>query len=235
MPPPFDASGACPPTSVVSRRVVKIGGSLLDWADLATHLRAWFDHQPPAQWLAIVGGGRLADALRDAHRTHGLTDELSHWLCARAMAIHAEMLASLLPGARWPASLDELSQAEIAPGLWFVDPVRFLARDDALSPRPLPASWDVTSDSIAARLAARAGAVECVLFKSALPPKGATIAEASAQGFVDPHFPVACGPAMPVRCVNLRDPAHAETTLRRSGGDPGQRPGNRREMRFPSC
>ena len=57
-------------------------------------------------------------------------------------------------------------------------PRRFLDEVDARSPDPLPPSWDVTSDTIAARLAVRLGAAELVLLKSTplaarhRPPRG---------------------------------------------------------------
>lgn len=208
---------------MIARRVAKIGGSLLDWPDLRTRLRAWLERQPASLWLTIVGGGKLADALRDSWRLHGLDGELAHWLCIRAMGLHAEMLGDLLPGARGPSPLEEILAAPDSPGVWLVDPYYLLRHEEpAFVSRPLPASWDVTSDSIAARLAELAGATECVLLKSALPAEGASIATASEQGYVDAWFPRACPPGLRVRCVNLRDAAWPEAIL--ADGRPGRPP-----------
>jgi hypothetical protein len=69
----------------------------------------------------------------------------------------------------------------------------------------LPHSWDVTSDSIAARLAAVVDADELVLLKSADPPAegGASLLQWAARGYVDRHFPQAARNLI-VRCENLR-------------------------------
>ena len=67
-------------------------------------------------------------------------------------------------------------------------------------------SWDVTSDSIAARIADLLGSDELVLLKSSLPePQVATLDEAAAAGFVDRCFPCYAAKLPLVRLVNLRD------------------------------
>ena len=79
---------------------------------------------------------------------------------------------------------------------------------------PLPHSWDVTSDSIAARLAVLAGADELVLLKSGLPAGSLTLAQAAETGYVDRYFPVAAAGVPRVRCVNLRADGFPEAVLR---------------------
>ena len=77
------------------------------------------------------------------------------------------------------------------------------AREDEGRPGRLPHAWAVTSDSLAARVAAVAGADELVLLKSAAIPPGLPRDEASRRGLVDEHFPYAIG-EYPIRAVNLR-------------------------------
>ncbi|HVL11024.1 MAG TPA: hypothetical protein VM529_00565 [Gemmata sp.] len=79
------------------------------------------------------------------------------------------------------------------------------AQDDESRPGKLPHSWDVTSDSIAARAAVVYGAERLVLLKSVDVPPGTPWEEAAARGWVDPHFPtVVAGAAFAVEVVNFR-------------------------------
>ena len=84
-------------------------------------------------------------------------------------------------------------------------PRRFLRDlDDAPGP-PLPEGWEVTSDSIAARIADRLGADRLILLKSANLRAGLSRTEAAAAGLVDPHFPIAARRLENVAYRNLRD------------------------------
>ena len=69
----------------------------------------------------------------------------------------------------------------------------------------MPASWDVTSDSIAARIAAGLHASRLVLLKSASLPPGADRAEAARLGLVDPVFPSVARELKIVEYVCLRE------------------------------
>ncbi|MBI2824981.1 MAG: hypothetical protein HYX69_09885 [Planctomycetia bacterium] len=202
------------------RRVVKLGGSLLDVPGLAGRLRSWLARQEPAETLLIVGGGALADAIREADHHHGLPENVAHWLCIRAMAIQAELVRALLPEAVWLDSVAELAARPVGPRLAITDPWRFLREDEprALGTR-LPESWDVTSDSIAARLAEIVGAAELVLLKSALPSEK-SIAELAAAGYVDRFFPQAAAGLECIRYVNFRD-AHPPEVLGAATRDRG--------------
>lgn len=194
-------------------RVVKLGGSLLDLPDLAARLRRWLGAQPARSSAIVVGGGRLVDAVRQYDRLHALGDETAHWLAVQAMQVQARMVAALLPEASWAASVEQLANGPSP--LSIVDPWKLLRDDDRrLSPQPLPAGWQVTSDSIAARLAQLCGAAELVLLKSAL-PADATLMAAANCGYVDAFFPRAVT-VLYVRCVNLRDERFSEVRLRAS-------------------
>jgi hypothetical protein len=82
-----------------------------------------------------------------------------------------------------------------------------------LSSNPLPHNWDVTSDSIAARLAVLACAHELVLLKSSLPRPEATRSEMAQAGYVDRYFPQAAVGVPIIRCVNLRPSELPEVRL----------------------
>jgi len=164
--------------------VAKVGGSLYDWPELGPRLRAWIAALAPATALLVPGGGPIAEAVRILDRGLGLGEEASHWLALQALALNARFLQALLPG------------AEIVDGYDF-------ARRDEGQPGALPHAWDVTSDSVAARVAAVMGARQLVLLKSVDFPEGIDTHEAARQGLVDTYFARAQG-AVEVYALNLR-------------------------------
>jgi acetylglutamate kinase len=83
-------------------------------------------------------------------------------------------------------------------------PRRFITEIDRQGANPLPEGWDVTSDAIAARVAAHMQADCLVLLKSAPLPLGATRRDAARLGLVDPIFPRAAEAISRVEYVNLR-------------------------------
>jgi aspartokinase-like uncharacterized kinase len=192
--------------------VAKVGGSLFDLPELGLRLQAYLRSVPQRLVMLVAGGGAWADAVRRAQPIHALSDEQCHHLAVEAMRTTARLLWALVPQARWAATLPEAPQASLsAPQWWVLDPVAFV-HDDAqrAGERALPSSWDVTSDSIAARAAQRLQG-ELVLLKSTLPRGGSTSA-AAAEGYVDAYFPRAAA-GLAVRCVDLRSPTCRSCTL----------------------
>jgi len=195
-----------PESRASALRVVKLGGSLLDLDGLAVMLRRWLASQAPMTNVIVVGGGRLADAIRDAFARHELSEEAAHWLCVRLLGVTAELLAALLPEAVLVKRYSQLLRQEHRGRLLIFETESFLRDEEpALSPEPLPHGWDVTSDSIAARLAALLAADELVLLKSRLPKDGSTLADAVVAEYVDRHFVRAAAGVTKIRCVNLRE------------------------------
>jgi aspartokinase-like uncharacterized kinase len=183
-------------------RVVKLGGSLLDMPDLASRLRAWNAAQSPCDTVLVVGGGKLADTIRQAQIQHGFSDSVAHWLCVRTMAIQGEMLLAILPEARLLTGIAAVGRG--ASRLWILDAWHFMREDDRHhTSAPLPESWDVTSDSIAARAAELCGADELVLLKSA-PADERSLIELAESEYVDRFFPEAARSLNRVRFVDLR-------------------------------
>jgi aspartokinase-like uncharacterized kinase len=191
-------------------RVIKLGGSLLALDDWPRRLADWLVEEPVAANVLLVGGGALADAIRDCDRRFALGEEKSHWLCIRALSMHAEIAATLLGRfaekvqlVRDFESLCQLPRGDLA----VFDPEPFLRDHESRLPgTPLPHTWTATSDSVAARLAECLDASELVLLKSAPPPENPTSAEA---GYVDSHFAVAAKRVRRVRFVDLRSEAGA--------------------------
>ena len=191
-------------------RVIKLGGSLLDFDGWEKALLTWLAGQPTATSILIVGGGRKADAVRAAQ---GLDSVAAHWAAIRAMAENADSVLKRLGATRVRAltAIERLKDGSLA----VLDPFAFLNRcqDD---PRPrvgLPQDWSVTSDSIAAWVATAVGADELVLLKSCLPVQSTTRRQAALDGYIDAYFPQAAAGIECVRCVNLRDATFAEVVL----------------------
>lgn len=190
------------------RRVVKLGGSLLDLPDLSARLTTWLAMQPPAVNVLLVGGGDLADAIRRLDRLHGIGEAPAHWLCVRAMSLTAAAVQALLPDSRLLSSWGELSGATNCLPTLVADAWPLL-RAAPLRPAPsLPENWSVTSDSIAVWLAGQLDAAELVLLKSCAPP-GRSYAELARCNYVDGHFPSVAASIGKVRLVNFRNPAAA--------------------------
>jgi hypothetical protein len=91
-----------------------------------------------------------------------------------------------------------------------VDPWEFLRGPDAaLGAAALPQTWDVSSDSIAARVAELIAADELVLLKSALPGDAMNLAD-----YVDPYFATASAKLRSIRFVNLAERSFPELRYR---------------------
>jgi aspartokinase-like uncharacterized kinase len=190
-------------------RVIKLGGSLLDWPELPSRFRDWLKRQSPAVNVVIVGGGSIVDAVRTIDKRQRLPEEVAHWLAVRAMSVTAQLVAHWVPDTALVTRLDAL-QLEV-PSVQVLDVEQFL-RDDS-SADGLPRGWHVTSDSIAARAARALAADELVLLKSTMPTNQSSREAWCASGLVDEYFRhVSHGRQL--RFVNLRDPDFAQAIAR---------------------
>ena len=171
--------------------VIKVGGSLFDHPRLGPGLRAYLNSLESEELMLVPGGGDLADAVRKLDKVHGLGEQTSHYLALRATTVTAEFLVRIL------------DMAEIGTRIHIPDCYAF-AETDQTRPGALPASWDVTSDSIAARMAVVLEADRLILLKSIDIPRGTSWKEAAKRGWVDRHFPhVVAGMKIPVETVNF--------------------------------
>jgi aspartokinase-like uncharacterized kinase len=181
--------------------VVKVGGSLLDLAELGPRFCRWLAGRGAASVLVVPGGGPTADVIRDLDLQHHLGETKSHWLALRAMALNAFVLHALLPRSVLVQSIDQIGELAV------LDPLAFCLRDEREHPgSALPHSWSVTSDSIAARVAVRANAERLILLKSVDIPEELSWAAAAQLGYVDAAFPgiVAAAPSLEIQAVNFR-------------------------------
>src|SRR5437867_1295704 len=150
-------------TSPLVETVVKLGGGVLVSAEILEAVLSVVVVAAQSQSLLIVpGGGPFADAVRDVDRRLGLSDAAAHWMAVHAMDQHGRLIADRLPNARLATEPREISWTIDARQIPVLEPFRWLVDAD-----PLPHSWDVTSDSIAAWVAGRVGARRLVLVKPA--------------------------------------------------------------------
>ena len=187
-------------------RVVKVGGSLFDLPDLAERLHRWLAAQVPAHHVLIAGGGVLVEQVRQWHKTNPLNDAAAHWMCVDLMTVTAHMLHDRLP--EIPLIEDDrlLCQRVGERGCTIFGPANWLRHSEHYLPgKKLPYNWDVTSDSIAARLAIVLQAPHLVLLKSALPNKGDDLRDLANRGYVDQGLAALAPELPPVEFVNLRE------------------------------
>jgi aspartokinase-like uncharacterized kinase len=167
--------------------VVKVGGALsgvpgaLD--DVSEALVALATRVPV---VVVPGGGPFAEQVRRAQREVGATEDAAHWMAVLGMEQYAHLLADHVPGAHLADTLDALRGAGAGEVLIFA-PYRWMRQED-----PLPHTWDVTSDSIAAVVAAALDAPELLLVKAVT---------GTPETLADPYFPIARPGTLAVRCL----------------------------------
>lgn len=160
--------------------VVKLGGSLAG-AEVLPH---WLNALATSPVLVVPGGGPFADQVRVAQARWRFGEATAHRMALLAMAQFGHMLAGLQPGFATAAGLEFLAGLAAAgrSAIWLPDP-------EALERTGIPASWDVTSDSLAAWLAGQLAIPHLLLVKSAPLPSGmARFDSLAATAIVDPAF-----------------------------------------------
>jgi 5-(aminomethyl)-3-furanmethanol phosphate kinase len=198
--------------------VIKIGGSLFDWPEFPPRILDFLNSRKAAdrdeRIVLIAGGGPAADIVRALDRVHGLGDQSAHRLALHAMDLTAVILAELLPGTVLVQSRDRLGAVWSAGSIPVLAPRCVLEEIERYGQGGLPASWDVTSDSIAAWLAVDLVADRLILLKSASLPDGADRQEAARLGLVDPMLPLVARALRWVEYMNLREQAPEPRLLR---------------------
>jgi aspartokinase-like uncharacterized kinase len=141
--------------------VIKIGGALLSLGDaLPRSLAALELLSSEHSFVVVPGGGPFADAVRSVSELHSLSPDDAHWMAILGMDQYAILLASRLRNAELVHRRGEIARAHSRGRIPVLAPYRWLREAD-----PLPHSWDVTSDSIAAWVATEVGAPQLILIK----------------------------------------------------------------------
>ena len=158
--------------------VVRLGGAQArgPW------LRGWLDAiaAQPGRVVVVPGGGPFADTVRAQQALVGYDDEAAHDMAMLAMAQFGRALVGLKPGF---VLVEEEAEFFDALGLGRTPVWAPLRMASAAGIR---ASWDITSDSLAAWLAGRLGASRLILVKHGEAGSAETLV---ARRVVDPAFP----------------------------------------------
>jgi aspartokinase-like uncharacterized kinase len=163
--------------------VIKVGGALLSLEDALSRTLLALEHLSlEHRFLVIPGGGPFADVVRSVHEAHRLAPDDAHWMAILGMDQYAILLASRIRNAELVQRRGEIAPAAARGRIPVLAPYRWLREAD-----PLPHSWDVTSDSISAWVAAEIGAQQLVLIKASVGDEDTT---------VDPYFEQACPPSL---------------------------------------
>ena len=174
---------------VIRTCVIKVGGSLLgrtDWPRLLTELVQ--QKSVDSHCLLVVGGGPLVDGLRAIDAAAPQPPDIVHRLAIDLMGVTARLVAATLA---LPLVAGTAGQA-----CGVLDVPEWLGRAGRYD--QLPVGWHVTSDSIAAFVAARSAETsgcELLLAKSVPPPvcpaKQALLESLAQSGWIDAYFPEA--------------------------------------------
>ena len=163
--------------------VVKLGGSLSKADTLVNCLNKLEQNYIDSAVVIVPGGGAFADQVRVAQQHWQFDDATAHKMAILAM----QQMALLIKGLKSNFSiaysvtdiLKQAAQQKIV--IWSPDIVEL---DNAA----IKASWDISSDSLAAWLAGRLSARELVLVKSALIDKRLNLQQLTESGIIDQGF-----------------------------------------------
>lgn len=162
--------------------VVKLGGSLCNDARLATWLDMLVDCGK-GHVVIVPGGGPYADAVRIQQQRWQFSDEFAHRMALLAM----DQFALQLKGMN-PLLVIAPTRAAIA-SAWSNNQVAlWLPSAMVSSAAQIAATWDITSDSLAAWLARTLQAERLVLVKSCTIPLHATIDQLVRCEIIDREF-----------------------------------------------
>ena len=181
--------------------VVKVGGSLLSTPEqLQPVLDAIRTAALVRPLLVVPGGGPFAETVREIDGQLGLDDDAAHWMAVLAIDQYAHLLASRIPAGTVVVGTRGISTALEARRIPVLAPSQWLREAD-----PLPHSWDVTSDSIAAWVAGEVRAKYLVLVK---PPFG------FGENLLDPYFSRALSPAIDTFVIRADEHDELSAVLR---------------------
>ena len=162
--------------------VLKIGGSLAGSGTLRGLLDLAVSAARPI--IIVPGGGAYADAVRTDQMKHGLSDVQAHRLAILAMHRMAADFQSIQPALLLAQSLDDMNDAwsQHRTPVWL--PWTMVEHEPSVAQ-----DWSMTSDGLAAWLAAKIGGAEVALVKACAVPPNATLEDLAAAGIIDAQFP----------------------------------------------
>lgn len=180
--------------------IIKLGGSLLDYSGLLDWLDALANTQQPV--VIVIGGGPLAEAVRNAQKQWKFTDAVAHHMGLLAMEQNARFLASLdsriAPCDDWQVMQESLDNGKVP--VW--SPVRMVMAAEDIVP-----DWRMTSDSLSAWLTDKLSGEGLLLVKSCSLVSGQlTAGQLCKDEVVDQAFPAMAAQAgYPIRIMQRKN------------------------------
>jgi dihydroneopterin aldolase len=198
----------------VKRAVVKLGGSTANEAVLGEWIAALAGSALPL--VIVPGGGRFANEVRDAQKSMGFSDRAAHAMAILAMDQFGHAILDRDDRLAPAPSLQDMERA-LRGGtvpVWLPSSLAIPAPD-------IRASWDITSDALAAWLAGKLGADALLLVKQTAAFSSADdVASLTAREIVDAGFAAMLPDNVDLHLAGPRDAASAHTQLA-SGKLPG--------------
>lgn len=163
--------------------IIKLGGSLLDYSGLPLWLDAIANSRQSV--VIVVGGGQLADAVRNAQKRWRFTDAVAHHMALLTIEQNVRFLARLdsrlVPCADTQAIEKNFGAGKVP--IWLPEKMVMSAED-------IIPDWATTSDSLSAWLANQLPARGLLLVKSCFIPGGNAEASLLCRSeIVDQAFP----------------------------------------------
>jgi dihydroneopterin aldolase len=199
---------------VIRPTIVKLGGSTARAAEMENWIAALASSKLPI--VIVPGGGQFADQVRESQIYMDFSDTAAHAMAILAMEQFGQVILDrherLVPA----RSLEEMVRA------WAEGKVPVWLPSSLALPAPdIPASWDMTSDSLAAWLAGKLGAKALLLIKQTGAFFGSdTIDSLTARGVVDAGFAAMLPDGVDVHLAGPKDAAEAGALLA-AGNLPG--------------
>ena len=173
--------------------VIKLGGSLIATNTLLDCLNRIEQNYQGRAVVIVAGGGVFAEQVRLAQQHWQFNDDCAHAMAILAMQQTAWLIKGLKPNFVLVDSVRVLQQQREQISLW-------LPNVQELNQAGIAASWDVTSDSLAAWLASVLQAQELILVKSAVIDTQLSLEQLQIRGIVDKAF---CNTVLDA-CFNIR-------------------------------
>ena len=163
--------------------VVKLGGSLSRSDALINCLNSVERRYQGRAVVIVPGGGAFADQVRLAQQRWRFDERIAHRMAILAMQQMAMLFSGIKPDFAVAGSVADIRrQLQRQPCvIWSPD-------NAELEQAAIPASWDITSDSLAAWLATALSATELILVKSAAVDASLSLAQLAKQHIIDQGF-----------------------------------------------
>ena len=165
-------------SSAPKTRVVKVGGSLFCQPKLPQRLQHFLETSSVDRNVIVAGGGALVDTVRQWHEIYPVSEAWCHRCSLRLMNQTALLLSEIIGDIPLVSRIVDIPNR----GNVILD-----CEHDILASEQLEATWNLTSDSIAAHVANQLKADELWLLKSRL-PRSSKIREWAKEGWVDVSF-----------------------------------------------